>query len=286
MGLSTQRQDTRIRPPTPMRDTVATEQAWNAFGEELDAWGASGRTARFWWRDDDAVAATPALERLLAIAATHDIPLALAVIPAQAEPALFARIMRAPRATILQHGYAHRNHAPPGSKKSELGDDRPAEAVVAELAEGRALLGAATTGRALPVLVPPWNRIGAGVQARIGEAGLTGLSTSKPRQGTDAGLVQANVHVDPIDWAAQRRGDEAFAGDRAVLAAAIRHLHARRTGAVDATEPTGFLTHHLVMDDPTWCFAERFAAAIVRHPAARWCDPSALFDPALRGDAA
>lgn len=279
MGLSTQRQDTAIQPRNPMRDTVAAEQAWDAFGNELDAWAASGRTASFWWRDDDAVAATPELDRLLAITAAHDIPPALAVIPAQAEPSLFARLAHAPQATVLQHGYAHRNHAPAGARKCELGDERPAEAVLAELARGRALLDAATRGRALPVLVPPWNRIGATVQARLGEAGLTGLSTSKPRarRRVAAGLVQANVHVDPIDWAAQRRGEGGFAGDHQVLDAALRHLRARRSGTVDATEPTGFLTHHLVMDEATWRFAERLAASVARHPAARWVAAGAVF---------
>jgi peptidoglycan/xylan/chitin deacetylase (PgdA/CDA1 family) len=279
MGLSTQRQDTRIPAPKPMRDTVAAEQAWDAFGDELDAWSAAGRTASFWWRDDDAVAATPALDRLLAIAAVHDVPLALAVIPVPAEPSLFARLAEAPQATVLQHGYAHRNHAPAGVKKCELGDERPAEAVLAELARGRALLDAATKGRALPVLVPPWNRIGAAVEARLGEAGVKGLSTSKPRAGgrLDSGLVQANVHVDPIDWPAQRRGDGGFAGDPAVLEATLRHLRARRSGTVDATEPTGFLTHHLVMDEATWRFAERFAATVARHPAARWVAPATVF---------
>jgi hypothetical protein len=278
MGLSTQRQDTRMPPPNPMLDTVAAEPAWAALGDELDAWAAASRTAGFWWRDDDAVAATPTLDRLLAIAAAQDAPLALAVIPVPAEPSLFLRLAQAPQVTVLQHGYAHRNHAPAGARKCELGDDRPAEAVLAELAQGRALLDAATRGLALPVLVPPWNRIGA-VQARLGEAGLRGLSTSKPRARgrLDSGLVQANVHVDPIDWPAQRRGAGGFAGDRAVIEAALRHLRARRTGTVDATEPTGFLTHHLVMDETTWRFAERFVATIARHPAARWVAPGAVF---------
>lgn len=279
MGLSTQRHDNRMPPPEPMRDAVAAEQAWDALGDELDAWAAAGRTAGFWWRDDDAVAATPALDRLLAIADAHDVPMALAVIPAQAEPSLFARLERAPRATVLQHGYAHRNHAPTGAKKSELGDDRPAATVLAELARGRALLDTATGDRALPVLVPPWNRIGEAVRARLGEAGLTGLSTSRPRthRRLDGGFVQANIHVDPIDWPAQRRGDGSFHGDPTVLDAALRHLRARRSGAVDTSEPTGFLTHHLVMDAATWRFAERFAAAVARHPAARWIAPGALF---------
>ena len=40
---------------------------WDDLAEELDSWHGSGRCAAFWWRDDDAVRVTPALERLLAL---------------------------------------------------------------------------------------------------------------------------------------------------------------------------------------------------------------------------
>ncbi|MEK9660397.1 MAG: hypothetical protein VW644_01455, partial [Alphaproteobacteria bacterium] len=40
---------------------------WDALAAELDVWAAAGRTATLWWRDDDADAASPALERLLAL---------------------------------------------------------------------------------------------------------------------------------------------------------------------------------------------------------------------------
>ena len=94
---------------------------WPALRDELDTWAEAGRTATLWWRDDDAVEPTPALDRLLALAARHEIPLALAVIPARASTALARRIAGSgPRIAPLQHGYAHRNHAPPSEKKAEL----------------------------------------------------------------------------------------------------------------------------------------------------------------------
>ena len=42
---------------------------WAALDAELDLWAAAGRVAGGWWRDDDAVAPTPALESLLTIRA-------------------------------------------------------------------------------------------------------------------------------------------------------------------------------------------------------------------------
>jgi hypothetical protein len=67
-----------------------------------------------WCRDDDACRDSPALRRLLEIAATANIPVALAVIPALIEDSLVDCVENASAATVLQHGYAHRNHAPAG----------------------------------------------------------------------------------------------------------------------------------------------------------------------------
>src|SRR5205807_523163 len=116
--------------------------------------------ASFWWRDDDAAAPTAALDRLLGLGSQ---PLALAVIPANLDPALPGRLdghrMDGRRIDVLQHGFAHRNHEPPDRKKAELGAARPPGAVLDELRAGWSRLAAAFGDRALPVLVPPWNRI-------------------------------------------------------------------------------------------------------------------------------
>ena len=91
---------------------------WRILSEELDAWAAAGRAATLWWRDDDAVEPSAALERLLGLAAARDVPIALAAIPARASEALARGIETAgARVTLLQHGYAHRNHAPATKKK-------------------------------------------------------------------------------------------------------------------------------------------------------------------------
>ena len=48
------------------------------------------RPVQFWWRDDDASAPSPALERAVGLSRKYGIPLALAVIPQDATPQLFA----------------------------------------------------------------------------------------------------------------------------------------------------------------------------------------------------
>lgn len=254
--------------PPPARN-VAREhlrvRAWTALTAELDRWAEVGRIASFWWRDDDAVTACPALESLLALSERHRAPLALAVIPEPAETGLAERLARsAAPVTVVQHGFAHRNHASPGEKTTELGDHRDLAAVAAELADGRDRLASLFADRFLPVMVPPWNRIGAGVEAALPGLGYRGLSTFGPRPA--AGLGYLNTHIDIIDW----RGNRGFAGDDACLDAAVGHLSNRRTGRCDPDEPTGLLTHHLDHDEGCWRFIDRFLAETQRHPAAVW----------------
>ncbi len=236
--------------------------------DELARWADGGREATLWWRDDDATATTPALAPLLELARAHDVPVALAVVPASLEGSLVAAVATVPQCTIVQHGYAHRNHAPAGAKSRELGFDRPLGVVVAELGAGFSRLRADFGARFEPVLVPPWNRIDPHVVAVLPAQGFAGLSTFGPRTGRDAalGLVCCNAHVDPIAWRDGRR----FVGAERALDAVLEHLAQRRLGVVDADEPTGLLTHHLVFDVEAWRFVGELLACTRRHPAARW----------------
>jgi hypothetical protein len=258
--------------PVPFpTDPFPSGASWTELQAELDRWAALGHRAGFWWRDDDAVAPGPALDRLLALAERHRRWVALAVIPEGAEPALGARLAGAP-AVVIQHGWAHRSHAPAGEKAAELGDHRPAETALAELAAGRERLQALFGDRFRPVLAPPWNRIGPRLRTRLGEAGLTVLSGFGARDALP-GLTQLNTHADPVDW----RGTRGFAGIDRTLAPILRHLADRRSGAADPDEPTGLLTHHLVHDEEGWIFLDGLLALLGRHPAVDWPDADTLF---------
>ena len=131
---------------------------WRELEATLDAIAARGEAIRLWWRDDDAGRDHPALERLLELAERRDLPLALAVVPLWLEAPVQALIAASAQATVLQHGYAHANHAPPGARSIELGGREPAT-IVAELSQGQAALLDAFGATFLAVLVPPWNRL-------------------------------------------------------------------------------------------------------------------------------
>ncbi len=241
--------------------------SWAALTAELDAWEALGRTATFWWRDDDATRSGDRLSRLLDTAGAT--PLILAVIPSSARDDLAGVLENhhaaGGRISVVQHGYAHRNHAPPTEKKAEYGPHRPAEVMIAELAKGREGLESMFGDDFFPILTPPWNRIAPALVPRLGEAGLEGLSVFGARP-ADAGPTVTNTHVDIIEW----QGSRGFAGTQATLNAVVSHLSARRTGAADADEPTGLLTHHRDHDDACWQFVDRFVATVAGHSASLW----------------
>jgi hypothetical protein len=245
--------------------------SWEALERECAAWEASGRRIELWWRDDDAVADTPALRRLLEVAT---VPLSLAVIPAALEPSLPALLKSHGLVSVLQHGFAHANRAPAGGKKSEFPATRPWAEVARDLADGRARLTAAFGGQFVPALTPPWNRIDAGHASRLAELGYRGLTTYLARKsGGNAGIIQVNTHVDVIDW----HGGRGFLGLAASLALLVRHLADKRLGMADPAEPTGLLTHHLVHDTETWEFLGALLDWCADKPIIKWRSAADLF---------
>lgn len=241
---------------------------WSELTDELDYWRDQGEIAAFWWRDDDAATATPEIEALISLRDELDVPVAIAVIPARADGSLADAMTGAAGIWVLQHGYAHRNHAGEDEKKIELGGGRAWQEIIDEMLQGHERIVALFGDTALPVMVPPWNRIDPEIVPRLPELGYAGLSTFAPRTRRVAadGLVTVNTHIDIIDW----RGTRAFGGESTVLKAAIGHLVAKRAGSADDREPTGLLTHHLVHDPGCWAFIRRFVNEISTHPAACW----------------
>jgi len=248
-----------------------TAAVWHDLSRELDAWGADGRTANVWLRDDDAVAPSLSLDRLLD--AAKSVPLALAVIPDLMEADLAARIEACGTIDILPHGFRHRNHEPEGSKKCEFGAARDATDAIAEISKAGNILANAFGERFVPLFVPPWNRIAPAIaEAAIGSAGMAGISTYNDRS-KDAALPGLNTHVDLLDWGWKKStGTARFAGSDACLKGLVGALNGRRTGAgnIDCEEAVGILTHHLEHDGPTWDFLDRLIETLSGHPAVHW----------------
>ena len=245
--------------------TAAREAALAALAARV------GDPLRLWLRDDDAVAPTPALDRLLALCEGAGVAPLLAVIPAPWQgpptgPDLVRRLADAPAVAVAQHGFSHRNHAGPGEKKQELGPHRPAARVLAELAEGRVRLRDLHGARLLPLMVPPWNRIAPEVAAGLPGLGFAALSTFAAERAVP-GLAVVNCRIDVMDWRA-----------RAGRPAAALWAEVGRAAA-EGWPQAGLLTHHLVHDAAAWGFLADLFAATAGHPGCRWVPAAAL--PAL-----
>ena len=211
----------------------------------LDRCADEGRPARFWLRDDDAVAPSAALDRLLAV--MEGLPLTLAVIPAYSG----ADVGRAAggrgggdgRGAWLGASRTMRGRA---RNTQELGAHRPVGVVLDELdrgvpASGRAARGAVRA--AAGAAVEPDRAGGGGGAGR--DSGFRALSVFGPER--PGPIRQVNTQVDVIDWRGTRGGrDEGVLVDEIVA----------RIGTGGAV---GLLTHHLVHD-----------AAVVGVPSSGW----------------
>lgn len=227
--------------------------AWQLLDTELRHWRAAGLALPIWWRDDDAIAVTPALYRLTELAQEIDVPCHLAVIPKLVTKNLVAHRAETPLIVPLVHGFAHENHAPKGEKKAEFGHTRPDLEIEAAmgLQQMESLFGASY----LPCFVPPWNRIAPTLVNELAGMGFTCLSTFTSRTARLAapGLVQINTHVDPINW----RAGGGIVDVDVLIERLVALLEDRRSGRTDCSEPLGILTHHLVQDEDTWRFVYR-----------------------------
>lgn len=231
------------------------------FIEMLDAHAGEGRTIQLWLRDDDAIEPTPALSQLLGLSKRWDAPLTIAAIPAHATTALAELLEELPLISVAVHGWDHMNHAPASEKKQELGLHRGEAAVLARLAEGLERITTLFGDRAVPLLVPPWNRIAQPLLGHLPSLGYEALSVFGPER-AETPIRLVNTHVDVIDWRGTRGGR------------AMDVLYAEAAARLDAgtgrKTSLGILTHHLVHDEAVWAFLDDFFELTARHPACRW----------------
>jgi hypothetical protein len=260
--------------------TKSTDLAWQELSDEVGLWADAGEEVTLWWRDDDAIEPTKQLTRLTDLVGQFKIPLSLAVIPESASADLAGEVSACATDTcLLVHGLGHKNHAAPGEKKAEFCGQRPSAEMTTDIGRAWRLLEDKFAGRALPVLVPPWNRIPDEIVSQLPGLGIKGLSTYKARDltNTPSDLHINNCHIDPINW----KSGKTFLGEAQTLGLLTEHLSARRTNSDDpeaiSGEITGILTHHLVQDAKTWAFLDKFAAWTAEQPTVRWLDAFEVF---------
>lgn len=243
------------------------------FIETLDACAASGCPVEIWLRDDDATEPSAPLAMLLDQAQSHIVPVTLAVIPAPADEPLANFLSQRSGVSVAVHGWRHENHASAGQKKQELGLHRGEKCVLEELQQGIERLTSLFGETALPLLVPPWNRIDPALVEHLPSLGYAGLSVFGPER-SPSSLALLNTHVDVIDWKGTRGGR---APEDLYAEAAQRIIDPARSGG-----SLGLLTHHLVHDDTVWRFLEDFYRLTSGHPGCRWVSAAELMKKAPR----
>ncbi|WP_299152402.1 polysaccharide deacetylase family protein [uncultured Tateyamaria sp.] len=226
---------------------------WSPLRTALKACRRDALNIPIWWRDDDAIAHTAALDQLGTLSNRLELPVHLAVIPAHANPSVVGAVADFGMVPVV-HGWAHVDHSAPGEKKNEFMTMRAGatEDTGTALNVMTHLFG----NRLRPMFVPPWNRINDQVTTGLARQGYSALSTFGARtQDRDTpGLVHINTHIDPIWW----KGTRDLLDPDQLIAQTVTHLDARRTGTEDAGEPLGLLTHHLVHTPAIWSFTEQF----------------------------
>jgi len=246
---------------------------------ELEAYQSAGLTAELWWRDDDAAEPTVELDRLIELSNRSGVPCGLAAVPAKAGEPLRKTVSDSSGIWILQHGYAHINHAPSGSGTGawELGLHRPKSVVLDELRDGMVKFTQLFKGRFVPCLVPPWNRIDPELLPYLPVMGFRGLSTSykKQRPVPPTDLRVADCHCDVLYW--KDKPNVRFVGVDKCVDYIVNHLKDKRLGQTDENEPTCVLTHHLEMDDDAWNFMDALFSITTNHPAAGWMSPADIW---------
>lgn len=217
------------------------------------------RTPEIWWRDDDAIEPTPALDRLIGLADSIGAPLHLASIPAHAEDALAMRIKSEASVSVGVHGWTHMNHAPPDQKKAEFGAYRPLAVLKEEAQKGLDRINALFGAQAVPIFIPPWNRIAPELPEQLADFGCAAYSTYAHREIETAPLLRIDAHIDPIDW----RGNRSAVDPQKL----ITHVAA----LLDGPAPIGLMTHHLVHDEPIWELTGTLVRRLSQH-GAKWID--------------
>ncbi|CAN1542168.1 COG4671 Predicted glycosyl transferase [Rhabdaerophilaceae bacterium] len=256
-------------------DRQETANAWRHCEGLLAHLSDQGEVIDLWLRDDDAVAATAQLDRFLTIARAHNMPVALAVIPDTLTSSLIDLVKATSDLTILVHGHAHRNHAQAGERASEFPDHRPEEQTAFELSNSFNRVMAAFGDRALPVMVPPWNRISARAIAKLPDHGYQALSVFGREQAVQApdGLLIMNTHWDPINW----RGHRGLRNEAMLLRELTSWVEERMAYPAQRRPPIGLLTHHLVHDPWISHFLARMLSRLASFPAIRFISAREAF---------
>ncbi len=189
------------------------------------------------FRDDDAGWDTPSLFSLLDAFELRHLPIDLAVIPTELDPALGKNLIARRshgQVGLHQHGFGHVNHESSG-RKHEFGPSRNFDQQIADISRGRDLLTYRLGGAVDPIFTPPWNRCTSHTAAALAQLEFRILS----QDNTATVLYQPNLAQLPItlNWQGATSGVRWTAAE----------LAQRICSALGSHSPVGIMLHHAPM---------------------------------------
>jgi glycosyltransferase involved in cell wall biosynthesis len=256
-----------MNPQPPTSSTQIAEH----LRTELDAWDPTGKRARFWWRDDDAVSDTPQLRHLFEVARKTGIAPALAVVPEHADDSL-VRLLSTEACCVWQHGWGHYSYT-----DGEFGEGRAVDLMVGDALAGQRaldhLFGPSGWQR---VFVPPNHLLSMRFKTLIPSLGYLGLSAGAPLTPELDHVFEVNG-LDVMNWPERR-----LLGVSVICAMIAEELVLRRLGQTPVDNPIGILTHHLAFDANSWNLILNLFQFLLSHRAVEIVRADSLFDSKIR----
>jgi hypothetical protein len=215
------------------------------------------RPATVWFRADDIGVPGRQCQRMLDTFRAHQVPLALALVPAWLTVPRWKALQAGGRDGAHlwgwhQHGWRHRNHETAG-KKQEFGPARLSAALRADLVRGRRRLVSILGEAFLPVFTPPWNRCSAETLIQLKALEFRAVSRSQgAKQKAPEALPDLYVNVDLHTRKAERPRED--------WSALLGELESALVGGW-----CGIMLHHQRMNDLAFDFLDILLQHMVKH---------------------
>ena len=220
---------------------------------------AAPATVPFFFRDDDAGWENDLLWDLLDRCQARHVHIDLAVIPVELDDDLATSLCDRASTGLVhlhQHGFRHVNHEAEG-RKYEFGPSRSHDQQLADIAQGRALVGGLLGPYVDPIFTPPWNRCTDQTAAALINLGFQILSrdhTAEP-----FGVAElAEVPV-AVDWFAKKKS-EPWAREE-VAGQLVEQI-------TTSTRPVGVMLHHAITNEEHLGLIDELLAVVADHPKA------------------
>lgn len=221
----------------------------------------TGRDLVVSFRADDIGRMDPQFIAMMELFQRFQTPLNLAVVPCWIDHQSWRQMDRfhvdSPLWCWHQHGWTHRNHQGPESKKAEFGEDRAPVDVRRDLRAGRDHLRNLLGELFCPVFTPPWNRCSRATLESLDPLGFLAVSrfrNARPLPPAELPDLAMNVDLHTRKESQPEQGMNNL-------------LHELEQAA--QTGFAGIMLHHQLMNGSAFSFLEILLETLVRAPRVR-----------------